>query len=135
MRSLFGKAVLLPALVLVCALGIAGAISATVSTFTGPAGTNPAVQPQNLSDYNTIINGINNNAAFAGNGAPSSSFAMQATTSTGLGSGLKSQVALQVINSALYTTATGASTCNATGASWCLGIFDASGTLRWLSGN
>lgn len=69
--------------------GISLAYAGSVSTMTGPTGTNPALAPQGLPDYNTIINGLN---AAISNGAAlgtqtgvftGATFQLTATSKTG----------------------------------------------------
>lgn len=124
--------------VLVLAVLALPVLAGTLSTFTGAAGTNPIAFPPDMSDVNTVINGVNANAALAGGGTsapPSSVLGTVSTTSASLGNGNPTTVALQVVNGAVWTTVTGSATCKEAGAGICLGIFDQNGVLRWLSGN
>ena len=106
-------------------------MAGNIATFTGPAGATPSASPQNNADYNTIINGVNNNASFQGTGVPSGVIGATLTTSTSLGIGSAQTTILQIVNTTAWTTSTSAS-CKITGAMICLGIFDSTGVLRWL---
>lgn len=58
MMKRFLTALALVALVL-AGYAVGPALAGSVTPLTGPAGTNPAAVPNNLGDYNTIINSLN----------------------------------------------------------------------------
>jgi hypothetical protein len=79
------------ALVAISMLGytVGPALAGAVTPLTGPAGTNPAAVPNNLGDYNTIINNLNaaisNGAALGTNTGvfTGSTFQIPGTSKTG----------------------------------------------------
>lgn len=116
-------------------------LAAPLSILTGPAGTNPAAFPADIPDVNTVINGVNANAAFAGTGTPSNTIGTQYTTTQRFnvnGTGfLTTTTYLQATNVFSWTTTSG-STCgvdasgHSSGAVQCLGILNNNGSLRWI---
>ena len=110
-------------------------LAAQLTPFTGPAGSNPAAFPSDIPDVNTVINAVNQNAAFAGTGTPFNVLGTVLTqTQNGLlGPGNLSTTILQFVASSSFTTATGSRTC--VGTSGCLGILDFNGVLRWIGFN
>jgi hypothetical protein len=122
--------------VLLIGLAVPYGYAAVVSILTQPgAGNplgglgngNPANQPQNLADYNYILNAMNLNASWSGTAAPSSVIAATNTSTSKTGG---SANLVQLL--AFLTTTTGATTCNFTNAAVCIGFLDQNGALRWF---
>lgn len=128
---------LLRLLAATAAFGLVLAVSTlwggSLTLFTGPSGTNPISNPNIIGDVNTVINGVNNNAAFAGNGQPLAVIGAVQTSSTKLGSIQQGTTTMiQIVNSWAWTSTTGTGSCNVTNATVCLGIIDNTGVLRWI---
>lgn len=112
-------------------LTVEGVRAGTIALFTGPAGSNPALAPQNLADYNAIINGINGNAAFAGTSTPSQVIGAQNVASTLFS--LTGGNGIAFVNSANWTSTTGiAASCGVPGAFGCLYVIDNNGKVRGI---
>jgi hypothetical protein len=118
--------------VLAVAFTVPEVYAGAVAVFTGPSGSNPAASPQNQGDYNTIIQGLNNNAAWGLTGTPLGIIgAGFATTSKLVNCNAATPCSIiTFLNN--VTTTTGATTCNAANATECLGIIDQTSTLHWI---
>lgn len=124
--------------VLAVGFAVPSLYAGTLAQFVQPGAGNPLggltgnvpLRPQNMADYNTIINLVNANAAWAGTGTPLNAVAAVVTSTTAVGG--KNVTLVQFLG--VVTSTTGFATCNVTGASICVGIIDASGVMRWLAG-
>lgn len=106
--------------------------AASLSTYTGPGGTNPVDPPNLVAPLNALINNINSDVAPAGTGTPSASigFTSVNTSTMGLAGQQNGIVMIQLQTTSLQTTTTstgGAGGCRITGASGCVYILDPNG--------
>lgn len=113
------------ALALVAALfateTVGPALAGSVTQLTGPAGTNPAAVPNNLGDYNTIINAVN---------AAISQGATSGTLSTGIFSGGSFQVGKA--STATLTMTSQPASLTTLGVSFFLTFTDSQGVLSFI---
>ena len=123
---------------LAVAAAIPAVYSAALPLVTGVTGANPVSDASKgaVGDFNAVINGVNQNAAFAGTGTPLAIIGTQLTSTTsvfGTAGQTTTLSLLQFIN-AITTTTTTVSTagCFATGATECMRVIDNTGVFRWL---
>jgi hypothetical protein len=112
-------------------------IAANLPQFTGVSGSNPVLGiPANQPDLNTIVNGVNANASFAGTGTPSLAIGAVSTTTNTMAAGTNTNVLLEILASVTTTTSTGgAGGCRIAAATGCFYVLDSNGNLRAIPFN